>query len=92
MKQKKILLQRKLIYRAIKIKINLYRWDRALKLAVDNGTHVDTVLAYREKYPKNSGLTKVNSIFLELSKDVTIDWDKIKEKIAEDKILEMSKN
>ena len=88
----KILLQGKLIYRAIKININLYRWDRALKLAVDNGTHVDTVLAYREKYLKNAGLTEVNSKFLELSKDVTIDWDKIKEKIAEDKKLEMVKN
>ena len=76
----------------IKININLYRWDRALKLAVDNGTHVDTVLAYREKYLKNAGLTEVNSRFLELSKDVTIDWDKIKAKIAEDKKLEMSKN
>ena len=88
----KILLQGKLIYRAIKININLYRWDRALKLAVDHGTHVDTVLAYREKYLKNAGLNEVNSRFLELSKDVTIDWDKIKQKIAEDKKLEMTKN
>ena len=88
----KILLQGKLIYRAIKININLYRWDRALKLAVDNGTHVDTVLAYREKYLKNAGLNEVNSRFLELSKDVTIDWDKIKQKIAEDKKMEMTKN
>ena len=86
------MLQGKLIYRAIKININLYRWDRALKLAVDYGTHVDTVLAYREKYLKNAGLTEVNSRFIELSKDVTIDWDKIKQKIAEDKKLEMTKN
>ena len=81
-----------MIYRAINININLYRWDRALKLAVDNGTHVDTVLAYREKYLKNAGLTEVNSRFIELSKDVTIDWDKIKQKIAEDKKMEMTKN
>ena len=87
----KILLQGKLIYRAIKININLYRWDRALKLAVDNNTHIDTVLAYREKYLKNAGLSEVNSKFLELSKDVVIDWDKIKAKIAEDKKLEASK-
>ena len=88
----KILLQGKLIYRAIKININLGRWDRALKLAVENQTHVDTVLAYREKYLKNAGLNEVNSRFLELAKDVTIDWDKIKQKIAEDKKLEMTKN
>ena len=35
---------------------------------------------------------EVNSRFLELSKDVTIDWEKIKQKIAEDKKLEMTKN
>jgi intraflagellar transport protein 80 len=37
-----------LIYRAIKLNIRLYRWTRALQIAVDNKTHVDTVLAYRE--------------------------------------------
>ena len=75
-----------------KININLGRWDRALKLAVENQTHIDTVLAYREKYLKNAGLNEVNSRFLELAKDVTIDWDKIKQKIAEDKKFEMTKN
>ena len=54
--------------------------DRALKLTVDYGTHVDTVLAYIEKYLKNAGLNEVNSRFIELSKDNTIDWDKIKTK------------
>ena len=49
-------------------------------MAVDYGTHVDTVLAYREKYLKNAGLNEVNSRFIELSKDNTIDWDKIKTK------------
>ena len=47
---------------------------------------------YRGKYLKNAGLNEVNSRFLELSKDVTIDWDKIKQKIAEDKKMEMTKN
>jgi intraflagellar transport protein 80 len=41
----KILLQGNLIYRAIKININLFRWDRALNLAITYKTHVDTVLA-----------------------------------------------
>ena len=65
--------------------------DRALKLTVDYGTHVDTVLAYIEKYLKNAGLNEVNSRFIELSKDNTIDCDKIKAKIQEDKKLEVSK-
>ena len=83
-----ILLQGKLIYRAIKININLFRWDRALNLALANKTHVDTVLAYRKKYLDSVGLEEVNSKFLELSRENTIDWAKIKQKIAEDKKME----
>ena len=42
-----ILLQARLFYRAIKMNIKLYRWERALDIAVQNKTHVDTVIAYR---------------------------------------------
>jgi len=85
----KILLQGNLIYRAIKININLFRWDRALNLAITYKTHVDTVLAYRQKYLESVGLQEVNSKFIELGRDTNIDWAKIKEKIAEDKKLEV---
>lgn len=86
-----ILLQGKLIYRAIKININLFRWDKALNLALTHKTHVDTVLAYRKKYLDSVKLEEVNSKFLELSRENTIDWDKIKAKIAEDKKKETTK-
>ena len=86
-----ILIQGKLIYRAIKININLFRWDRALNLALNFKTHIDTVLAYRKKYLESVGLEEVNSKFIELSRDNTIDWTKIKAKIAEDKKLETQK-
>ena len=88
----KVLLQGNLYYRAIKININLYRWDRALNLALTYKTHVDTVLAYRMKYLEKVGLQEVNSKFLEYNRDITVDWAKIKAKIAEDKKLEMSKS
>ena len=39
-----------LVYRAIKMNIRLFRWERALEVAVKNRAHVDTVLAYRQKY------------------------------------------
>ena len=86
-----ILIQGKLIYRAIKININLFRWDRALNLALNFKTHIDTVLAYRKKYLESVGLEEVNSKFIELSRDNTIDWAQIKAKIAEDKKLETQK-
>ena len=42
-----ILLSSKLFYRAIKLNIKLYRWEKALELALTHKTHVDTVVAYR---------------------------------------------
>ena len=39
-----ILLQAALYYRAIKLNLRLFNWSRALELAVQHKTHVDTVL------------------------------------------------
>ena len=83
-----ILINGKLIYRAIKININLFRWDRALNLALTYKTHIDTVLAYRKRYLENVGLEETNSKFLELNKETAIDWEKIKANKAQDKKLE----
>jgi len=45
-----ILVTAKLYYRAIKLNIKLYKWDRALDIAVNHKTHVDTVIAYRKRF------------------------------------------
>lgn len=45
-----ILTQARLYYRAIKLNIKLYRWERALDIAISNKTHVDTVIAYRKRF------------------------------------------
>lgn len=66
------LLQGKFFYRAIKININLFRWDRALSLAISNKVHVDTVLYYRKKYLEGANLEETNAKFNELSKDVIL--------------------
>ena len=42
-----ILMSNRLYYRAVKMNIKAYKWDRALQIAVQNKTHVDTVIAYR---------------------------------------------
>ena len=57
-------------------------------MAVTHKTHIDTVLAYRKKYLENVGLEETNSKFLELNKETTIDWEKIKANKAQDKKLE----
>ena len=85
------LLDGKLIYRAIKMNINLFRWERALEIALTNKVHIDTVLGYRKKYLESVGLEEVNSKFLELNKETEIDWDKIKANIKKDKEAEAQK-
>ncbi|KAG7471095.1 hypothetical protein MATL_G00120740 [Megalops atlanticus] len=75
------LLQAGLIYQAIQININLYNWDRALELAVKHKTHVDTVLAHRQKFLQDFGKKETNKRFLQYSEGVEVDWEKIQAKI-----------
>jgi intraflagellar transport protein 80 len=39
----------------VKLNIKLYRWEKALEIALSYKTHVDTVVGYRHKY-----LQKIN--------------------------------
>uniref|UniRef100_A0A3Q3BNH0 Intraflagellar transport 80 homolog (Chlamydomonas) n=1 Tax=Kryptolebias marmoratus TaxID=37003 RepID=A0A3Q3BNH0_KRYMA len=75
------LLQAGLIYQAIQVNIDLFNWERALELAVKHKTHVDTVLAYRERFLQKSGRKETNKRFLQYSEGVEVDWEKIQSKI-----------
>jgi len=85
-----ILLQAGLYYRAIKVNIRLYNWERALELAQRYTVHVDTVCAYRQKYLASFGKQETSPQFLELS-NVEINWENIKARINEEKEREKSK-
>lgn len=65
-----ILLSAKLYYRAIKLYIKLYRWEKALDLALQTKTHVATVVGYRQRYlqkiKKEEWLTKFQKISSEV--------------------------
>jgi WD40 repeat protein len=58
-----ILLQSGLIYRAIKMHIRLFHWDRALEIAQSKRVHVETVLAHRQRYLES--LTKLQRMQLQ---------------------------
>uniref|UniRef100_A0A8C5DF42 Intraflagellar transport 80 homolog (Chlamydomonas) n=1 Tax=Gouania willdenowi TaxID=441366 RepID=A0A8C5DF42_GOUWI len=81
------LLQAGLIYQAIQVNIDLFNWERALELAVKHKTHVDTVLAYREKFLQRFGRMEMNKRFLQYSEGVEVNWEKIQAKIE----VELSK-
>lgn len=76
-----IILQAGLIYQAIQLNIDSYNWERALELAVKHKTHVDTVLAYRQKYLEDFGRKETNKRFLQYKEGVEVNWEKIKAKI-----------
>lgn len=80
-----------LLYRAIKMNIRLFRWGRALELAVNQRSHVDTVLAYRQRYLESMGREENDPRFLQYSQQVKIDWDTINAKKAKEREEERSR-
>ncbi|XP_053315521.1 intraflagellar transport protein 80 homolog [Spea bombifrons] len=76
-----ILLQAGLVYQAIQLNIDSFNWERALELAVKHKTHVDTVLAYRQKYLNDFSKKEGNERFLQYAEGVEVDWEKINAKI-----------
>jgi len=69
-----------LVYHAIKLNIRLFRWDRALEIALEKRTHVDTVLAYRARYLEEFGKRETDERFKSVANDVTFDWETINAK------------
>ncbi|KAJ3106160.1 Intraflagellar transport protein 80 [Phlyctochytrium planicorne] len=86
-----ILISAGLTYRAIRMWISLFNWDRALELAVKYKTHVDTVLYFRDKYLQGMNRKETIKQFLQYSQTVTFAWDKIKSKIAMEEESERSR-
>ncbi len=86
-----VLIQGGLFFRAIKLNIKLFRFDRALELAVKYKTHVDTVVAYRKRYLESIGKQETNAAFIKYTEGMEIDWEKIKEKTRAEKAKEKEK-
>ena len=60
--------------------IRLFRWDRALEIAVKHRSHVDTVLAYRAKHLEAFKKTETDERFKQLASSVQWSWDEVKAK------------
>ncbi len=56
------------------VQIRLFRWSRALELAVQHKTHVDTVLGYRQAFLKSTrgglGEEEADKRFLQFASEV----------------------
>jgi len=81
-----ILLQAKLFYRAIKLNIKLFRWDKALDLAINHKTHLETVLAYRKRYLERVGKEETNKKFAkQFAEHPNVDMETVKANIKAEK-------
>ena len=86
-----ILLQAQLVYRAIKMNIKLFNFSRALELAVQHKTHVDTVLWYRQRFLDNFKRKESDETFLSYAASVDLNEDAIRAKIKSEKEKEASR-
>ena len=74
-----------LLYRAVKLNCRLFRWGRALELALKHKKHVDTVLGYRAKYLAQHGKAETSAKFKQYASEVEVNWEAIKTKIKLEK-------
>ncbi|XP_045601736.1 intraflagellar transport protein 80 homolog [Procambarus clarkii] len=76
-----LLVQSGLFFRAIMLNLTIYNFERALQLAIRHRTHVDTVVAFRQRYLARFAKKETSKLFLQYEKQVEVDWKKIYEKM-----------
>ena len=88
-----ILVQAGLVYRAIKLNVKLFRWEKALDLAQQHKQHVETVLWYRKKYLAAAGNAEESiKRFQDLADQKgALNEEQIKSQIQEEKAKEASR-
>lgn len=77
----RILLQAGLVYRAIDMHIKLHDWERALSLAQERSSHIDTVLCKRADFLEEMKMKETSDRFRAASSKITFDKAMIEEKI-----------
>jgi hypothetical protein len=64
-------IQAGLIYRAVKLNVRLFNWDRALDIAQTHKQHLDTVFWYRSRHLATAKQPESNKKYLQLSNEVS---------------------
>ena len=77
------------VYRAIKMCIRLFQWEKAYEIARKHATHVDTVLYYRQKHLAQIGKPESIDTLIELANQLgAIDEEAVRAKIEAEKTRE----
>ncbi len=80
-----VLVQGGWVYRAIKMCIRLFLWEKAYELARTHRVHIDTVLYYRAKYLAAQGVDESIPKLAQAAASMTLDDEAIRAKIAAEK-------
>lgn len=83
-----MLLQAGLVYRAIKLNIRLFNWERAMDLALQYKQHGDTVLFYRAQFLRAAQLQETIPRFMQMNESVVVDPVSVRKKVEEERIKE----
>eukprot|EP01083_Nonionella_stella_P059430 155478_1 len=75
-----ILLHNDLIYRAIELNLRLLKFERALQIAVDHNTHLETVIGMRNKYLQEIQKEENIELFVKYNNEIEINWSAIEDK------------
>ena len=75
------------MYRAIKMNLTLFRWGRALDLALKHKVHLDTVIAYRQRFLDEFGKQETMAKFVQQGPP-QVDWDTIVQREAQEVVEE----
>lgn len=76
-----------LVYRAIKMNLTLFRWSRALDLALKHKVHLDTVMAYRQRFLDEFGKQETLPKFVQQGPP-QVEWETIVQREAQEVVEE----
>eukprot|EP00792_Barthelona_sp_PAP020_P005994 TRINITY_DN2873_c0_g6_i1.p1 TRINITY_DN2873_c0_g6~~TRINITY_DN2873_c0_g6_i1.p1 ORF type:complete len:752 (-),score=186.52 TRINITY_DN2873_c0_g6_i1:76-2112(-) len=79
-----VLLKSGLVYRAINLNMKMFKWQRALEIAIQHKTHVDTVLFKRQQYLNKFDIEEKFEIFRQYNNSIEINPETIKEKLRQE--------
>ncbi|VDN23637.1 unnamed protein product [Cylicostephanus goldi] len=71
------------IYRAVMLNIIMMRWSRALDIALKHNAYLEVVMGYRQRYLEKLGREETDEKFIRQRGKVEIDFNHIREVMAE---------
>jgi len=81
----RILLGAGLVFRAVELNLRLLDWDRALALALEHRTHIDTVLHVRAAHLRRGGRREDKPAFAAAAREVEVSEEQVRAKIARER-------